>query len=147
MLQRLRELAVQSANDTNTASDRGNIVAETRQLIAEINRVAETTTFNGMKVLDGSFAGKQFQIGADSGQTLTHRHQLGQGQRHRRLHGAVQRFGGHRRRRRCRHGHPGRERRHRVRRLGSRTIDVTAGMSAKSLATAAVERRVGGDRG
>jgi flagellin len=71
MLQRLRELAVQSANDTNTASDRGAIVSETRQLIAEINRVAETTTFNGMKVLDGSFTGRQFQIGADAGQTLS----------------------------------------------------------------------------
>jgi flagellin len=70
MLQRLRELAVQSANDTNTSSDRGSIMAETRQLIAEINRVADTTTFNGMKVLDGSFTGRQFQIGADSGQTL-----------------------------------------------------------------------------
>lgn len=70
MLQRLRELAVQSANDTNTDSDRVKINAETQQLIAEINRVAETTTFNGMKVLDGSFTGKQFQIGADAGQTL-----------------------------------------------------------------------------
>lgn len=70
MLQRLRELAVQSANDTNTDGDRTKINAETQQLISEINRVAETTTFNGMKVLDGSFNGKQFQIGADSGQTL-----------------------------------------------------------------------------
>lgn len=71
MLQRMRELAVQSANDTNTASDRGNIVSEARQLIAEINRVADTTTFNGMKVLDGSYTGRQMQIGADAGQTLT----------------------------------------------------------------------------
>lgn len=71
MLQRVRELAVQSANDTNTGSDRGNITAEARQLIAEINRVAENTTFNGMKVMDGSFQGKQFQIGADAGQTLS----------------------------------------------------------------------------
>jgi flagellin len=70
MAQRLRELAVQSANDTNTSSDRGAIVAETRQLIAEINRVSETTTFNGMKVMDGSFTGKQFQIGADANQTV-----------------------------------------------------------------------------
>nr|WP_111299421.1 flagellin [Paracoccus saliphilus] len=66
MMQRLRELAVQSANDTNTSSDRGNIVGESRQLIAEINRVSETTTFNGMKVMDGTFSGKQFQIGADA---------------------------------------------------------------------------------
>lgn len=71
MLQRVRELAVQSANDTNTGSDRGNITAEARQLIAEINRVAENTTFNGMRVMDGSFNGKQFQIGADAGQTLS----------------------------------------------------------------------------
>lgn len=71
MLQRMRELAVQSANDTNTGSDRGNITAESRQLVAEINRIAENTTFNGMKVMDGSFAGKQFQIGADLGQTLS----------------------------------------------------------------------------
>ena len=71
MLQRLRELAVTSANDTNTSSDRGGIVSETRQLIAEINRVSETTTFNGMKVMDGSFTGKQFQIGADANQTVS----------------------------------------------------------------------------
>jgi flagellin len=70
MMQRLRELAVQSANDTNTSADRGNIVAESRQLVAEINRVSETTTFNGMKVMDGSFTGKQFQIGADANQTV-----------------------------------------------------------------------------
>jgi flagellin len=71
MMQRLRELAVQSANDTNTSSDRGSIVAESRQLIAEINRVSETTTFNGMKVMDGSFSGKQFQIGADANTTVS----------------------------------------------------------------------------
>lgn len=71
MLQRIRELAVQSASDTNTGSDRGNITAESRQLVAEINRIAENTTFNGMKVMDGSFNGKQFQIGADAGQTLS----------------------------------------------------------------------------
>lgn len=70
MLQRLRELAVQSANDTNTASDRSNVGAEAKQLVTEINRVAKDTTFNGMNVLDGSFANKQFQIGADSGQVL-----------------------------------------------------------------------------
>lgn len=70
MLQRMRELAVQSSNDTNTASDRGKIASEAKALIAEINRVSETTTYNGMKVLDGSFSGKQFQIGADGGQTI-----------------------------------------------------------------------------
>lgn len=70
MLQRLRELAIQSANDTNTEGDRAALNAETNQLITEINRVAETTTFNGMNVLDGTFTGKQFQIGADAGQTI-----------------------------------------------------------------------------
>ena len=70
MLQRLRELSVQSANDTNTSSDRNNLASEGTQLISEINRVAKDTTFNGMKILDGSFTGKQLQIGADSGQVL-----------------------------------------------------------------------------
>lgn len=70
MLQRLRELSVQSANDTNTASDRNNLAAEGTQLITEINRVAKDTTFNGMKILDGSFTGKQLQIGADAGQVM-----------------------------------------------------------------------------
>ncbi len=71
MLQRLRELAVQSSNDTNTAANRGTIVAESSQLIAEINAVAENTNFNGMKVLDGSFSNMQLQIGADRGQTMS----------------------------------------------------------------------------
>jgi flagellin len=70
MLQRLRELSVQSANDTNTSSDRNNLAAEGTQLITEINRVAKDTTFNGMKILDGSFTGRQLQIGADSGQVM-----------------------------------------------------------------------------
>lgn len=70
MLQRLRELAVQSSNDTNTDGDRGSIGAESKQLIAEINRVAQDTTFNGMKILDGSFTNKQLQVGADSGQVI-----------------------------------------------------------------------------
>ncbi|MCH2076594.1 MAG: flagellar filament protein [Rhodobacteraceae bacterium] len=70
MLQRLRELSIQSANDTNTSSDRAVLNAETAQLVTEINRVAETTTFNGMNILDGSFVGKRFQIGADAGQTI-----------------------------------------------------------------------------
>lgn len=71
MLQRLRELAVQSANDTNTASDRGHLQAEATQLVSEINRVAESTTFNGVNVLDGTFKNKQLQIGADDGTTMT----------------------------------------------------------------------------
>lgn len=71
MLQRIRELAVQSASDTNTALDRASVGSEAKQLISEINRIAETTTFNGMKLLDGSYTGKTFQIGADQGQTLS----------------------------------------------------------------------------
>lgn len=71
MLQRLRELAVQSSNDTNTASNRNNIMSEANQLITEINAVSENTAFNGMKVLDGSFTGKQLQVGADAGQVLS----------------------------------------------------------------------------
>jgi flagellin len=71
ILQRMRELAVQSANDTNVASDRQNIQAEVDQLVAEINRISEQTTWNGEKVLDGSFTSKQLQIGADSGQIVT----------------------------------------------------------------------------
>lgn len=71
MLQRLRELAVQSSNDTNTASNRNNLSSEAKQLISEINAVSQNTTFNGMKLLDGSFSNKQLQIGADQGQTLS----------------------------------------------------------------------------
>lgn len=70
MLQRLRELAVQSANDTNTGFDRTQLSSEANQLITEINRVSSDTTFNGMNVIDGSFTGKQFQIGADAGQVM-----------------------------------------------------------------------------
>lgn len=70
MLQRLRELSVQSANDTNTSADRGSIMAEANQLVSEINSVSQNTTFNGMKVLDGSFTGMTFQLGADAGQVL-----------------------------------------------------------------------------
>jgi len=70
MLQRLRELSVQSANDTNTSFDRSQLTAEATQLVTEINRVASDTTFNGMNVIDGSFTGSQFQIGADAGQVM-----------------------------------------------------------------------------
>ena len=71
ILQRMRELAVQSANDTNVASDRQNLQAEVTQLIAEIDRIASQTTWNGVSVLNGTFTGKQLQIGADAGQTLS----------------------------------------------------------------------------
>jgi len=65
-LQRIRELAVQSANSTNSASDRAALQAEATQLISEIDRVASNSAFNGVKLLDGSFAAQQFQVGANA---------------------------------------------------------------------------------
>ena len=70
ILQRMRELSVQSANDTNSAEDRKFLNLEVQQLSQEIDRIANTTQFNGINVLDGSFKNKVFQIGANSGQTL-----------------------------------------------------------------------------
>jgi len=69
-LQRIRELAVQSANATNSSSDREALNAEVQQLLSEIDRVANQTSFNGTKLLDGSFTGALFQVGADAGQTI-----------------------------------------------------------------------------
>ena len=71
MLQRMRELAVQSSNATNSKSDREALQAEVSQLSSEIDRVAKTTTFNGTKILDGSFAGGVFQVGANAGDNIT----------------------------------------------------------------------------
>ena len=70
-LQRIRELAVQSGNATNSASDRAALNTEAQQLKAEIDRVASTTAFNGVKLLDGSFTGAAFQVGANVGETIT----------------------------------------------------------------------------
>jgi flagellin len=70
-LQRLRELSVQSANATNTTSDRASIQQEANQLLSEINRVAGQTQFNGQNLLDGTFKAKDFQIGANSGQQIS----------------------------------------------------------------------------
>jgi len=70
-LQRIRELAVQSANATNSASDRATLQAEVSQLIAEIDRVANNTTFNNINLLDGSFTSQTFQVGANSGETIS----------------------------------------------------------------------------
>src|SRR6185369_14942565 len=70
-LQRIRELAVQSANATNSASDRASLQLEVAQLSAEIDRVAMQTQFNGTNLLDGSFTAKVFQVGANAGQTIT----------------------------------------------------------------------------
>jgi flagellin len=69
ILQRMRDLAVQSANDTNTASDRAQLQQEVDQLAAEIDRIANTTQFNTQNLLDGTFNGT-FHIGANSGQTI-----------------------------------------------------------------------------
>ena len=70
-LQRIRELAVQSLNATNSTSDRQAIDAEVQQLKSEIDRVASTTSFNGVKLLDGSFNAQAFQVGANQGETIT----------------------------------------------------------------------------
>jgi flagellin len=70
-LQRMRELAVQSANATNSASDRAALQQEVAQLKAEVDRVAAQTQFNGLNLLDGSFTAQQFQVGANAGQTIT----------------------------------------------------------------------------
>lgn len=69
-LQRIRELAVQSANSTNSASDRAALQQEAGQLISEIGRVGSTTNFNGIKILDGTYTNQQFQVGANAGQTI-----------------------------------------------------------------------------
>jgi len=70
-LQRIRELAVQSANGTNSASDRAAIQTEVAQLIAEVDRVASQTTFNDIKLLDGTFSNAAFQVGANAGETIS----------------------------------------------------------------------------
>ena len=70
-LQRIRELAVQSANASNSASDRAALNNEATQLINEIQRVATTTSFNGVNLLDGTFTSQTFQVGANSGQTIS----------------------------------------------------------------------------
>ena len=70
-LQRIRELAVQSVNATNSASDRAALNAEVTERIAEIDRIAKQTNFNGVKVLDGSFGTATFQVGANVGETIS----------------------------------------------------------------------------
>jgi len=72
ILQRLRELAVQSSNDTNQAIDRSFLNSEATQLIAEIDRIANQTTWNGAKILDGTFSSKQFQLGANESEKVTY---------------------------------------------------------------------------
>lgn len=70
ILQRMRELSVQSASDTNTASDRLEIQKEVDQLSQEVSRIGNTTQFNTQKLLDGSLTGSSFQIGANSNQSM-----------------------------------------------------------------------------
>ena len=70
-MQRIRTLAVQSANATNSDSDRAALDAEVQQRLAEITRISQQTTFNGRHVLDGSFGTAAFQIGANVGETIS----------------------------------------------------------------------------
>jgi flagellin len=70
-LQRIRELAVQASNGTNNQTDRDALNAEVTQLKAEIQRVSEQTSFNGTKLLDGSFTAVAFQVGANAGETIS----------------------------------------------------------------------------
>ena len=71
ILQRMRELSVQSANDTNTTSDRTSINAEVTQLKSELDRIAQTTQFNGKTLLDGTMSNATFQVGANAGDNQT----------------------------------------------------------------------------
>ncbi len=70
-LQRIRELAVQSRNATNSSTDRAALQVEALALKTEIDRVATTTSFNGTKLIDGSFSNQVFQVGANVGETMT----------------------------------------------------------------------------
>jgi flagellin len=71
ILQRMRELSVQSANDTNTSADRESIQEEVDALVDEIDRIATKTTFNNQTLLDGSFTGVKFHIGANFRENLS----------------------------------------------------------------------------
>ncbi len=70
-LQRVRELAVQSANASNSATDRAALQTEAAQLLSEVDRVSNQTKFNGVALIDGSFTSAVFQVGANSGETIT----------------------------------------------------------------------------
>jgi flagellin len=70
ILQRMRELAVQAANATNSAADRAALQAEVNQLKTEMNRIANSTTFNGLRILDGTFVSQQFQVGPNSNEVI-----------------------------------------------------------------------------
>ena len=70
MIQRIRELAVQSANDTNVSEDRSALNQEVQQLLSEIDRVAEQTQFNTQNLLNGDFKDKKFHVGANKDQVI-----------------------------------------------------------------------------
>jgi len=71
ILQRMRELGVQASNDTNSSSNRASIQKEVDQLYSELDRISSVTSFNGVKLLDGSTKSTSLQIGANSGETLS----------------------------------------------------------------------------
>lgn len=71
MLQVMRARAAQASNATNSDSDRAALQADLNQMREEIDRIAKTTNFNGAKLLDGSFSGAVFQVGANSGENIT----------------------------------------------------------------------------
>ncbi len=71
ILQRMRELSVQSSNASNSSADRGALQSEVNQLQEEMDRIAGTTTFNGLKVLDGTFTNSKFQVGANANETIS----------------------------------------------------------------------------
>jgi flagellin len=71
LLQRMRELAIQSANGSQSGTERAALQAEVSQLQQEINRIAETTTFGGRKLLDGTFGTEAFQVGSNANETIS----------------------------------------------------------------------------
>ena len=71
ILQRMRELSVQAANDVNTSADRRSINSEVSQLVSELNRISEATTFNDQKVLNGDFVQGFFHVGHKANETLS----------------------------------------------------------------------------
>jgi len=71
ILQRMRELSVQSANASNSVADRDALQAEVNQLQQEMDRIADTTTFNGLNILDGTFTNSKFQVGANANETIS----------------------------------------------------------------------------
>jgi len=71
ILQRMRDLALQSANGSNSQSDRDALQKEVGALQTELTRISNTTTFGGVNLLDGTFGSKQFQVGSDANQTIS----------------------------------------------------------------------------